>query len=45
MFKHLLSATLRKKKRCVNKKKDVDYFTTGNIRQILYRRHSKDSCC
>jgi hypothetical protein len=41
MFKHLISATPAKKWRCVKKKKDVDGFTTGNIRQIIYRRHSK----
>jgi hypothetical protein len=36
MFKHLISATLRQKKRYVNKKKDVYYFTTSieDIRKI-----------
>jgi hypothetical protein len=40
MFKHLTLAT-SKKKSCVKKKKDVNDFTTGNIRQIIYWRHSK----
>jgi hypothetical protein len=32
--------TGRKKRRCV-KKRDVDDFTKGNIREISYRRYSK----
>jgi hypothetical protein len=41
MFKHLISATLRKKMRCVKKKRNIDNFTKGNIRQIIYRRYSR----
>jgi hypothetical protein len=41
MFKHLISATSRKKKRYVEEKKDVNDFTKDNIRQIIYRRYSR----
>jgi hypothetical protein len=36
MLKHLISATPRKKWRFVKRKKDVDDYTTGNTRQIIY---------
>jgi hypothetical protein len=40
MFKHIISARLRKKRRCGNKK-DVDCITEGNIRHIIYRRYAE----
>jgi hypothetical protein len=39
-FKHLISPTLRKKRRYVKMWRPVE-FTKGNIRQIIYRRQSK----
>jgi hypothetical protein len=41
MFEQSVSVTGRKKRRCVEMKRDVDDFTKGNIRQINYRRYSK----
>jgi hypothetical protein len=38
MFNHLISVVLRKKMRLVKKKRNVDDFTNGNIRQIICRR-------
>jgi hypothetical protein len=40
MFEQSVSTTWRKKCRCVEKKRDVD-FMKYNIRQIIYRRYSK----
>jgi hypothetical protein len=41
MFKCLISATLKKRRRYVKKKRDVDDFTKGTIRQVIYRRYTK----
>jgi hypothetical protein len=41
MSEQSILTTRRKKCRCVEKKRDDDDFTKGNIRQIIYRRYSK----
>jgi hypothetical protein len=41
MFEQSIFVTGRKKRRCIEKKRDVYDFTKGNIRQISYRRYSK----
>jgi hypothetical protein len=42
VIKHLIAATLRKKGGCGEKKRNVDDFITGNIRQVICRKYSKD---
>jgi hypothetical protein len=41
MFNHLILATQRKKMSLVKKRRNVD-FTKGSVRQIIYRRYSRD---
>jgi len=36
VFKHLISGALREKK------KDVDDFCKGSVRQLIYRKYAKD---
>jgi hypothetical protein len=40
MFEQSISVTGRKKRKCVEKKRDDD-FTKGSIKQISYRGYSK----
>jgi hypothetical protein len=39
MFEQSISVTGRKESRRVEKKRDVDDFTKGNMRQISYTRY------
>jgi hypothetical protein len=41
MFEQSISVIWRKKRRHVEKKRVVNDFTKGNIRQISYREYSK----
>jgi hypothetical protein len=36
VFKHFISGTLRKQRRSVKKKRDVDHFFKADIRQLIY---------
>jgi hypothetical protein len=41
----LIPASLRKKMRYVEMKRDVDDCTKGNIRQVICRKYSKGKIC
>jgi hypothetical protein len=41
MFEQSISITGRKKRRFIERKRDVDDFTKGNIRQLSCRRYVK----
>jgi hypothetical protein len=42
VFKHLISGIPRTRNRSVKKRRDVDDFCKGNVKQLPYGKYSED---